>query len=457
MAEKHLATFLTKFKRELETYDDFRKELDRQPQTFVFSKRTLFTETIKQLSKGHGMNFDESEKATIRGIVNTAGDKLIKQLKQIQPGLKSPGGKSTLIFDNNTDVPIPAYLREKKLEFLPFTAFRRVTFAYRNSMNEMFTELQNFIGSTGREKISNKDGSEKKSIMHFFDAGHQKDAGVFERFLDQKTQEIMAALDSKLEAESQISNAELVSFLKTECDIDLEVKKVDNQDMIIIRIESASQNRSDGQKLGLRSRDLKKKINAYLESKGDLENLEGSDSLKTRKIKKARNEVMDPFRKVPGAIVSEKAKIKNIKSSSVLSVGAKVRAKNTKLNTKVKVRKAAKQKQIAESPASTLLRMIAMINKKLPRVIRENMQQPALQNRTGRFADSVKVTEVVQTPKGYPSVGYTYRKNPYQVYEMGRGDERWATPERDPRKLIDRSIREIAAEMALGRLFTRRI
>ena len=324
-------------------------------------------------------------------------------------------------------------------------------------MNEMFTELQNFIGSTGREKISNKDGSEKKSIMHFFDAGHQKDAGVFERFLDQKTQEIMAALDSKLEAESQISNAELVSFLKTECDIDLEVKKVDNQDMIIIRIESASQNRSDGQKSGLRSRDLKKKITAYLESKGDLENLEGSDSLKTRKIKKARNEVMDPFRKVPGAIVSEKAKIKNIKSSSVLSVGAKVRAKNTKLNTKVKVRKAAKQKQIAESPASTLLRMIAMINKKLPRVIRENMQQPALQNRTGRFADSVKVTEVVQTPKGYPSVGYTYRKNPYQVYEMGRGDERWATPERDPRKLIDRSIREIAAEMALGRLFTRRI
>ena len=51
MAEKHLATFLTKFKRELETYDEFRKELDRQPQTFVFSKRTLFTETIKQLSK----------------------------------------------------------------------------------------------------------------------------------------------------------------------------------------------------------------------------------------------------------------------------------------------------------------------------------------------------------------------------------------------------------------------
>ena len=40
---------------------------------------------------------------------------------------------------------------------------------------------------------------------------------------------------------------------------------------------------------------------------------------------------------------------------------------------------------------------------------------------------------------------------------MGRGEPPWATPERDPRKLIDRSIREIAAELAMGRLFTRRV
>ena len=40
---------------------------------------------------------------------------------------------------------------------------------------------------------------------------------------------------------------------------------------------------------------------------------------------------------------------------------------------------------------------------------------------------------------------------------MGAGSEPWATPERDPRKLIDGSIREIAARLAIGRFFTRRV
>ena len=50
------------------------------------------------------------------------------------------------------------------------------------------------------------------------------------------------------------------------------------------------------------------------------------------------------------------------------------------------------------------------------------MQPPGLANRTGRFASSVKVTEIQQTPKGFPSIGYTYRKNPYQVFEEGSGN-----------------------------------
>ena len=96
------------------------------------------------------------------------------------------------------------------------------------------------------------------------------------------------------------------------------------------------------------------------------------------------------------------------------------------------------------------------LNKKLPSKVRENMQAPALENRTGRFANSVKITDVVQTPKGHPSIGYTYQKDPYEVFEMGSKGN-WATPERDPRKLIDRSIRELATEIMLGRLFTRRV
>ena len=100
---------------------------------------------------------------------------------------------------------------------------------------------------------------------------------------------------------------------------------------------------------------------------------------------------------------------------------------------------------------------MAMINQRLPETLEKNMRAPGLENRTGRFANSVKLTDVSQTAKGFPSFGYTYERDPYQVFEVGRGKSPWATPERDPRLVIDRSIREVAAEMALGRFYTRRV
>ena len=85
------------------------------------------------------------------------------------------------------------------------------------------------------------------------------------------------------------------------------------------------------------------------------------------------------------------------------------------------------------------------------------MQEPRLVNRTGRFANSVKIMEITETRQGSPSLGYKYDKEPYQVFEQGRGKAPWANQNRDPRSLIDKSIREIAAELALGRFYTRRL
>ena len=113
--------------------------------------------------------------------------------------------------------------------------------------------------------------------------------------------------------------------------------------------------------------------------------------------------------------------------------------------------------RVTRSMASKPLQLIGLLNNALPDTVRKNMQAPGLESRTGRFVESVEVTDITKTPQGYPSIGYTYAKNPYQVYEMGAGTSPWATPERDPRKLIDRSIREIAAQFAIGRFYTRRL
>ena len=99
----------------------------------------------------------------------------------------------------------------------------------------------------------------------------------------------------------------------------------------------------------------------------------------------------------------------------------------------------------------------ALINAQLGRTILKNMGPPALESRTGTFAAGAKVMSAVDAA-GVTRLDYTYQKNPYEVFEMGgRGRAPWATEGRDPRTLIDKSIREIAAEMALGAFTTRRV
>ena len=103
---------------------------------------------------------------------------------------------------------------------------------------------------------------------------------------------------------------------------------------------------------------------------------------------------------------------------------------------------------------NSFIELMGYINSKLPRTIEKNMVDPRLNNVTGQFASSVKVTDIALTAKGHPSIGYTYMKEPYQTFEIGY---KQGSVDRDPRRLIDRSIREIAAERAVGRLFTRRV
>ena len=86
------------------------------------------------------------------------------------------------------------------------------------------------------------------------------------------------------------------------------------------------------------------------------------------------------------------------------------------------------------------------------------MWSPRLNNRKGRFADSVQVIKVNQgRGLGIPNVMYGYDMEPYGVFEVGRGKRPWANTDRDPRTLIDKSIREVAQGLAMSRLTTTRI
>jgi hypothetical protein len=100
--------------------------------------------------------------------------------------------------------------------------------------------------------------------------------------------------------------------------------------------------------------------------------------------------------------------------------------------------------------------LLPLINSKLtPRVI-ANMRSPSLVNRTGRFAQSAEVVRIEETREGSPSFVFNYERDPYDVFDRTLGRAPWNTPERDPRALVDKSVREIVREMAIGRFYTRR-
>ena len=146
-------------------------------------------------------------------------------------------------------------------------------------------------------------------------------------------------------------------------------------------------------------------------------------------------------------------KTKNTKLSTSNKVTSNLKSKKSKVGLKKGTPRQGRRKQNSGSAASQPLMLLALINKELPSTVRKNMDLPALENRTGRFSESVRITDITQTPQGFPSIGYTYDKFPYQTFEPGYAQGSY---NRDPRRLIDKSIREIAAQFAIGRFYTRR-
>lgn len=102
----------------------------------------------------------------------------------------------------------------------------------------------------------------------------------------------------------------------------------------------------------------------------------------------------------------------------------------------------------------SLINLQNLINENLQSVISANMgngeQRNILNYRTGRLAASAKVERVSQSRAGMITAFYSYMKNPYQTFEPGFAQGSPQT--RDPKLLIAKSIREIAAIKVGNRL-----
>lgn len=132
-------------------------------------------------------------------------------------------------------------------------------------------------------------------------------------------------------------------------------------------------------------------------------------------------------------------------------IKASIQLKGTPQNLKqVKLPKLRTNKGQFTSLAS----LQSLLNSALRIQIQKNMgsgnRKDILNYRTGRFASSAKVERMSQSREGMITAFYTYMKSPYQTFSSGGMQ---AFPKtRDPKLLISKSIREIAANLVGNRL-----
>lgn len=458
MAKARQLAFLNKLHNELSvSSSDYRAlVVNTQWHTFKTSTANIKAETMKEFGKRSIVPTSE-QKEEVENAASKAFTNILTEIKKLRNDPQVMiDRKATYLNAKRLRLVFTTYgepiKKAYRAQLDPSVTFDRIKGIYKEAMQQYFKDLQLITDNAIRKKSKSKKSgklNKETSVGKFFHLGHLDTMGVVETQLRDSLGK--AFNDLPLEEHGNITG------LLEQHGIDLSYQRIDNKDMMEVKIESATDNMARGGKLGTTKKNLLSALRSAMEKFNPME-VSGSDTPRQRKIKQATKALTEPFEKIKSSSLKVKTIKTTLKKSSskkqTLSTEQKAlkSSKRLKVGT-IPVSKAPKRKETA-SPASSPLHLMVAINKKLPQVVAQNMQSPALNYRTGRFSSSVKVTDVVRTPRGYPSFGYTYDKFPYQTFEVGHAQ---GDPERDPRKLINQSIREIAAEMAIGRFFTRRV
>lgn len=355
-------------------------------------------------------------------------------------------------------------IESKKGEYLKYSAYRDIKRPYNLIKNKAVAELNLLLESKGSASLKNEKISkgEEASEEFIFKSGlHRGHQGI----TTVGSAQLSAAMKFLTQTRAMAGFAE--SFEATELsDIMKEIKSkmtttgtkksggvlsLNENIFVEILLEPKSANAAGAQSFdykNLRPK-LENAVRDYVKN-NNIEDLPGSKSIRENAIEGATFAVFNPLSKVKKSKSSKKVVYTGRKKQSVNKDQKYISKYHKGSNKKAK----KSRRKPFKNTIPNLQMLIGILNEQLPRTVAKNMGDPRLNYRTGRFAASVQVTDIATTAKGFPSVGYTYMKYPYQTFEPGY---RQGSIDRDPRKLIDSSIREIAAQFAIGRFYTRRV
>ena len=452
MAKKNLIDTLEKLNIDLEKSSEAYRTLvsNKEAHYIVLNKKEVKAQLRKQLAiverDGRFQNLTKGIENAIEQGVDIMFDDLAAKL---HPSNFESGRRKYLTsnFSNTGDViTVVLETKEGRKPGSVFNYFRRIK---QQSQKELVKKLNAEITKLNSD---NKNKREEIRSSDLLDIGHIGSSAVS---LQRK-----AAVQEKLYSFSQKQNKQVQKFLKEIADtVDIKLKKVPpkkkvgGKEVIEITLESSRLNKEEGRKkLAKLAGDLNKKLEEAVNKVNaqDWAGQKGSASYLDRVEQDALNE----FAKIKGKKNFKKKNLRKATSSAKISK----KTKSSKGAAFKDNRKApgAVNLGTAQDKQQSSIQLMGLLNAKLPRVVANNMGFPRLENVSGRFASSVRVTDISRTPQGFPSIGYTYQRNPYGVYEASSGT-RFSSVDRDPRPLIDASIREIAVELITTRLYTRRM
>jgi hypothetical protein len=438
MSRRSLQNFLQKLENELDKDNNYRKLVsDVKAHQFYITKKGLLDQALFQA--------EQDGVARSKGLIQKATD---QYFKDIVAGFNSfdvnRGPKTIIVFAkkvtaNSFSITFQADMAEiQKVSpqglLMPGGSFQAGTTF--NSIKFIINPAKQKFHSAMRKIYQNR--GQKLDTSKMLDIGHSEGAAVYDN-----------KVSDALLSSGQIPPA---AYAMEELAAILELQKNDKTNVISCTLESASKNRAHGQYLSQKSKHFDQLIKKALERLPSLALTKGSDTPVERTGKKAAKSILKEFKKIKSLDVQIKEDDLKLEEKTTL---AQLKLKRKITGSKKGVKPKGAKTQGSKGPASAPLQLVASLNKRLPEVVQKNMKPPALEYQTGRFAESVQVTDVSTTNKGFPSVGYTYDRENYGQFEASSGT-RFADPDRDPRKLIDASIREIARGMAIGRFFTRR-
>jgi len=153
----------------------------------------------------------------------------------------------------------------------------------------------------------------------------------------------------------------------------------------------------------------------------------------------------EPFKvKLQTTLEKIKPKINSFKNDLKKNIAEIKKTKTAKLESRARF----------DKQSTDLISLQNLLNQKLIETVKQNMgtgnDRNVLNLRTGRFAESVRVDRLSESKLGAITAFYSYMRNPYATFSSGGQQSRPSS--RDPKLLISKSIRQVAAELMITNL-----